>query len=63
MMSLREEFKDIDGVGDAIADELMAVVEAHESGGIDPSELERIASMLERGGKSAALSRLNDLLE
>jgi len=53
---------EIDGVGEATADSILEVIDGHNNG-VDPSELERIASMLERGGKSAALSRLNDLLE
>jgi len=53
---------EVDGVGEATADSILAVIDGHNNG-VDPSELERIASMLERGGKSAALSRLNDLLE
>jgi len=61
-MSLRDELMEIDGVGDATADSILDVIDNHSTG-VDPSELERIAGMLERGGKSAALSRLNDLLE
>lgn len=62
MMSLRDDLMEVDGVGEATADSILAVIDGHNNG-VDPSELERIASMLERGGKSAALSRLNDLLE
>ena len=61
-MSLRDDLMEVDGVGEATADSILEVIDGHNNG-VDPSELERIASMLERGGKSAALSRLNDLLE
>lgn len=62
-MSLNEDLQEIDGVGEATADKIMAVVADHDTdSGIDPAEVQRVAEMLERGSVRAAQSRLSDLL-
>lgn len=34
-MSMRDDLQDIHGIGEAKADEIMAVVDAHDTGGVD----------------------------
>lgn len=62
-MSLRDDLQAIDGVGEATADKIMAVVEEHSGGDVDTRELERIADLLERGSASVALGRVEALLD
>lgn len=62
-MSLKEDLQTVGGVGEATAEELIAVIEDGDVGGVDPHEVQRALSMLERGSVNAAQDRLESLLE
>ena len=64
-MSLRDDLKEINGIGDATADKVLDAVNDHrpKNGGVSVREVRRVREMLDRGAVRPAQSRLDDLLE
>lgn len=61
-MSLKDDLTEIQGVGDATADKIVSVVEGHDTGGVDPADVEKALAFLERNHASAAENVLADAL-
>jgi endonuclease III-like uncharacterized protein len=61
-MTLRNDLLEIRGVGEAKADEILAIIESHESG-IDRRKVKKAIYFLENNSTQAARSVLESAIE
>lgn len=62
-VSLKGDLQEISGVGEATADKILDVVADHESGGVDPSDVEKALEFMDRNSYAPARSVLESALE
>ena len=62
-MSLKDDLQEIDGIGPAKAEKIMAVVQYYDGGGVSESDVRKALRFADNGHMAGCAETLRDVLE